>query len=105
MGIDAVITAIIALAGSAGGYLGGRKMGIQQSVQIANETVNMLRIQVNTLREGEQSKTAVITDLRARIEHLEDMVTQRAKVDEVYTEVQGVRIVVDRIEDKIDGTS
>lgn len=104
MGIDAIITLLIGCAGSLGGFLSGRKLGVSQSVQIANDTVGLLQVQVNTLRQGEQSKDAVITDLRARVTHLEELVTQKARVEEVYTEVQGVRIIVERIEDKIDGT-
>lgn len=103
MGIEALIATVIGLAGATGGYVGGRRTGLNQSFSVATDTVGLLQVQVDTLSRSEAEKTAVITDLRARVELLEQLVTQRAKVEEVYTAVEGVRTVVDQIKEKVDG--
>jgi FtsZ-binding cell division protein ZapB len=103
MGIEALITAIIALGGTIGGFVGGKKMSASASVDLAVSTVDLLQIQVQTLKNDGVTKDAVVTDLRARVELLEQLVTQRARVEEVYNLAEGIRSVVDRIEGKIDG--
>lgn len=94
-------TAIVSLATAVGGFIGGRAAGKSTSSQIAAETVEMLQTQVDVLKGDKEAKDLMILDLQTRIEILESLVTQRAAVDEVHDEVQGVRGVVDRIAAKV----
>lgn len=97
MGVEAIVAAIIGISGAAGGFYEGRRRGAAASVGIAVDTVSLLQVRVATLTERSEEKDAVISDLRARVEVLENLVTQRAEVDAVKDEIQGVRGVVDRI--------
>lgn len=94
MGVETIVTILIGIAGVAGGYAGGKRTASGQSVSIAVETVELLKTQVEFL-ERENS------ELKARVEVLESLVTQRAEVEAVKTEVVGVRGVVDRIAAKV----
>ncbi len=105
MGIEALITLVIGIAGAAGGYAGGRRNSQSQALGTAMSTVELLQVQVNTLTADGHAKDAVVTDLRARVELLESLVTQRARVEEVYTLAEGIRTVVDRIEERLDGAA
>lgn len=105
MGIDALITLIIGLGGTVGGFVGGKKMSTSTALDTAVSTVDLLQVQVNTITNESAAKDAIVVDLRARVELLEQLVTQRARVEEVYNLAEGIRTVVDRIEGKIDGTS
>lgn len=104
MGIEALITLLIGISGAAGGYVGGKRNGESAALGTAMNTVELLQVQVNTLTSEGSSKDAIVTDLRARVELLEQLVTQRARVEEVYNAVEGVRTVVDQIKEKVDGT-
>ena len=105
MGIDTIIALIVGFAGTVGGWAGGRKMSASTALTTAISTVDLLQIQVNTLTNDGATKDAIVVDLRARVELLEQLVTQRARVEEVYNAVEGVRIVVDQIKERVDGTS
>lgn len=101
MGIEAIIAAVIGLAGASGGFYEGRRRGASTISSIAVDTVELLQVQVNTLTEQGRAKDENLADLRARVEILESLVTQRAEVEAVHLEVQGVRGVVDRIASKV----
>ena len=101
MDVGTIITAVTTTAGVFGGFIGGKKMGSGQAVSIAVDTVELLQVQVSDLVSKNASKENEITDLRARVDILEDMVTQRAEVEIVNQKVDGVRGVVDRIADKV----
>jgi hypothetical protein len=101
MGVDAIVTAIIAIAGTLGGYAGGRRQSNAQAMGVAVDTVELLQVQVATLTSDREEKDGLITDLRNRVEVLESLVTQRAEVEAVKDEVIGVRGVVDRIATKM----
>lgn len=94
MGVEALIAAVSVIAGVAGGWMGGKRNAISSSVSIATDTVELLQVQVELLKQENG-------ELKARVEVLEALVTQRAEVEEVKFEVQGVRGVVDRIATKI----
>lgn len=97
MGIEAIMAAIIGISGAAGGFYEGRRRGRESTVRVAVDTVELLQAQVATLAVDREEKDAVIMDLRARVEILESLVTQRAEVEVVHEEIRGVRGVVDRI--------
>ena len=103
MGIEALIAALAGVAGVVGGYVGGKRTGQTAALSTAMSTVELLQIQVNTLTSDGTAKDAIVTDLRARVELLEQLVTQRARVEEVYSAIEGVRSVVDQIKERVDG--
>ena len=94
MGVEAVIATLIGVAGIAGGWFGGKRTSDRGAVTIATETVELLQVQIEILK-------AENGDLKARVEVLEALVTQRAEVELVKQEVHGVRGVVDRIAFKV----
>lgn len=98
---DAIITILTGAAGVAGGFFGGRKLGHSQSAQTAVNTVELLQIAVGELERQGRLKDEEVAELRARVDVLESLVTQRAEVEAVREEVQGVRGVVDRIASKV----
>lgn len=98
---DAVIAILTGVAGVAGGYVGGKRLGHTQASQLSVNTVELLQVAVEELRTQAAQKDTKIADLQGRIEVLESLVTQRAEVEAVHDEVQGVRGVVDRIAAKV----
>lgn len=101
MDVNAVMTAIGGVAVAAGSFWGGKRSGQSQSMGIAVDTVELLQVQVATLTNNREEKDAKIADLSARVEILEGLVTQRAEVEAVHQQVEGVRGVVDRIATKV----
>lgn len=73
----------VMVATAAGGWVTGRR-------GVARQTVDLLQIQVENLREGNDDKDIELGALKGRVEVLEGLVTQRAAVAEV-------KEVVDRI--------
>lgn len=99
--MNAIIAILTGAAGVAGGFVGGKRFGHSQAAQISIDTVELLQIAVAELRTQVADKDNLVTDLRARVEILESLVTQRAEVELVHEEVKGVRGVVDRIASKV----
>lgn len=94
MGVEALIAALGVIAGIAGGWVGGKRNATAASVSIATDTVELLQVQIELLKTEN-------SELKARVEVLETLVTQRAEVEQVRKEVIGVRGVVDRIATKV----
>lgn len=86
MDLNSAITILIGMAGVVGGYMGGRK-----NASVASDTVSMLQTQIETLKD----QCSQIPVLLERIAVLEEMVTQRAKVDEVLGIVTEIREKLD----------
>lgn len=105
MGIETIITALVLVASSLGSFWGGRRtagdQAENQAMESATVTVDMLQIQTDLLRAQIKERDDKIAALEAKMEILESLVTQRAEVEEVKVEVQGVRLVVDRIASKV----
>ena len=97
MDIGTVITVVGIGATGAGTYIGGRITGKSSASQIAADTVNILQAHVEALRADKESKDAELTDLRARVDVLESLVTQRAEVAELSGKVDEVKHTVDLI--------
>lgn len=81
--------------------MGGRRIAGGQAVSTAVEVVELLQVQVATLTQQSQQDATKITELRTRVEILENLVTQRAEVEAVHIAVDGVREVVDRIAEAV----
>lgn len=101
MGAETIVAAVIGLAGAAGSYIAGKRTATGTAMGIAVDTVDLLQVQVATLVQKNEEKDSLVADLRARVEILEGLVTQRAEVELVHREVQDVRGVVDRIATKV----
>jgi hypothetical protein len=97
--IDGTIlsTAIIAVSTAVGGFATGRRTSSQDAIMVASETIDMLQSQVEILKSDKQSKDAELGNLRARVEILEGLVTQRAEVEELNDKVSLVKETVERI--------
>lgn len=106
---QATLTTVITTAtGVIGGMYGGVRYGKQSALTdaansstVASNTVEMLQAQVNHLEEVVQEKNQALTEVTARVSVLEDLVTQRAAVAEVYDEVKSSRIILDKIAIKV----
>lgn len=87
MGIEFILGVAIALAAVVGNYVGGKR-----NSTLAESTINMLTARMDVF-EREATRIPV---LQERISILEEMVTQRA-------DVETVKQIVTRIEEKLDG--
>lgn len=101
MGIEAIVATVLLVAGSAGGYFGGKRSAVAQSMGIAVDTVELLQTQIAALVEQNKEKDQRIATLEGRVTILGDLVTQRAEVEAVHDEVISVKLVVDRIAAKV----
>ena len=68
---------------------------------VARQTVDLLQIQVTSLRESNDEKDLELSEIKGRVEVLESLVTQRAAVNEVHEELSVVHGKVDRIAAKV----
>lgn len=94
MDANAIITILTGVAGVSGGFFGGKRLGNAQAQQAAVSTVELLQVAVAELERQGRIKDSVVADLQGRVSVLEDLVTQRAEVEEV-------RVIVDRIAEKV----
>ncbi len=101
MDAGTIITILTGAAGVAGGFVGGKRLGNNQAVDIAGSTVELFQASIEELRTQGEIKDAQLAELRSRVSVLESLVTQRAEVEVVYDEVKQVRGVVDRIASKV----
>lgn len=92
-----IVTVLTGLGGVVGGFFGGKRLAVSTAVDV----VDLLQAAVEQLTEDQRKKDLEIAELKARIEVLESLVTQKADVEAVRLEVGGVRQVVDRIAEKV----
>jgi len=104
MGIEALIAALIGVAGTLGAFLEGKRRGKSQDladnaseVAILQGTMTTLQGFMAELEKQLKAKDVLIAELYGRVQVLEGLVTQKADVEAVQREVEGVREVVDRI--------
>lgn len=95
------LTGVIAIFTAVGGFLTGRRAGTRDEMSIASDAVNMLQAQVDGLKSEREARDREILDLRSRVGVLEGLVTQRAEVAAVHTDVVEIRVLLDRIADKV----
>ena len=89
-----IITALVGTAAVTGGFFGGKRMGNAQASALAVDTVELLQVAVNELRQQAEQKNELIIELTTRVGVLEGLVTQRAEVEEVHA-------IVERIAEKV----
>jgi len=97
MDASTIITVLTGLGGVVGGFFGGKRLAVSTAVDV----VDLLQAAVEQLTADQRQKDLEIAELKARIEVLESLVTQKADVEAVRIEVGGVRQVVDRIAEKV----
>ena len=97
MDVGTVVTAVVGVSAAVGGFFGGRKTGGATAVETAVGVVELLRARIETMDRDRVDGDHLISELKARIEILESLVTRRADVETLAEEVSGVRDVVDRI--------
>lgn len=109
MDASAILASATAIAGIVGGFVGGRKTAGREAVGIAADTVELLQVQVDLLKQKGEEKDAKLLELGVRVEVLEGLVTQRAEVEALresvmgmWEDMEGVRGVVDKIALKVD---
>lgn len=98
---DIIISALVAVSTAVGGYGTGKRAANREAVSIATETVEMLQAQIESLKDDKESRDAELIDLRARVGLLENLVTQRAEVEAVHTDVRAGLVVLDKIATKV----
>ena len=89
------------LAGTAGGYVGGKVFGNSSSVETAQNVVELMKAEVDVLKQHGREKDQLLASLNSRVEVLESLVTQRAEVEAVHQDVREVKSTVDRIAVKV----
>lgn len=87
MDTNTIISVVAPVATLVGGWSIGRR-------GLSRQTIDLLAIQVNTLKESNESKTAQITELTGKVNVLESMITQRAEVAEVREIVERIAVKV-----------
>ncbi len=87
MDIEMIVQIGTAATIAGAGFVAGRR-------GVARQTVELLQIQVDALKHSEQAKTEQVVALQGKVEVLEQMVTQKAAVEEV-------RVIVERIATKV----
>lgn len=102
MDANAIITIVTGAAGVVGGWFGGRKLGVQGAIEAAVALAEIQQARIDALEDSLSVKNGEVADLQARVEMLEELVTQRAQVEAVHAEVIAVRTIVDRIAIKVE---
>ena len=92
---------MVSIGTGLGGYFGGRMTGRSAASQIASDTVDMLQTQVDLLKGDKEHRDLELLDLRTRVTVLEELVTQRADVEELTGKISLVKETVDKIAVKV----
>lgn len=94
-------TVITTVTGVLGGMYGGVRYGKQSALAdaansstVASNTVEMLQAQVDHLEEVVNEKNHQLAEVTVRVTVLEDLVTQRAAVAEVHSDVKLIKAKV-----------
>lgn len=101
MGLEFVMAAVLLIAASAGSYKKGKRDETRGSISSALETIQILESQIAALVSQNEQKDQRIATLEGRVNVLNDLVTQRAEVEAVHSEVLQVREFVERIAAKV----
>lgn len=96
MDANSIATVIGAIGLAAGSFYGGRKTLKVNDSQLAVNTVDMLTTQLNLLQAENATLRESLVIMGDRVKVLESLITQRA-------EVEMVRNIVTRIEEKLNG--
>jgi len=98
---NAIITIVTGAAGVAGGWFGGRRLGVNGAIEAAVSLSEIQQARIDALEASLGVKNEEVANLTERVKMLEELVTQRAQVEMVHAEVVAVRTAVDRIAVKV----
>jgi len=70
-------------------------------MQIATDTVDLLQAQIEALKDDKEDRDQELLELRTRVSVLENLVTQRAEVNDVHDDLRDAKIVIDKIAVKV----
>ena len=101
MDANAIITIVTGAAGVAGGWFGGRRLGVNGAIEAAVSLSEIQQARIDALEASLGVKNEEVANLTERVKMLEELVTQRAQVEMVHAEVVAVRTAVDRIAVKV----
>jgi hypothetical protein len=80
-----MVVGVVGLA--IGSFYGGRRAALVENSTIASDTVEMLTVQVNALKEANADLLGRLANQDDRIKMLESLVTQKAEVAQVLATV------------------
>jgi hypothetical protein len=83
MDLATIATVISTVTGIGGGFLGGRRAARQEAKSMADSTISMLSARMDVVEKWSSEKDVKIVDMTQKIKVLEDLVLQRAKVDDL----------------------
>lgn len=90
-----VITLVAGAVTTVGGYFGGRRISSSQSVAVAEQTVTLLKTQLDLIVEREKAKDVVIQNLTTRIAVLEGLVLQRVDIEDLKSDIRWIKEKLD----------
>lgn len=102
MDASLIWTVSTGIAGSIGGYYGGRVLGGNHSIETAANVVDMMKTEVEILKGRLDNKDAEVERLTTELSVVKELVTQRADVEAVHETVKEVKDTVDKIAEKLD---
>jgi hypothetical protein len=92
---------ILAIATAAGGLVGGFAIGRQNALSSAASINQLLQSRVDLLEADKGVQGQEIARLGSKVEALEGLVTQKARVDELHTKMDAVTTRIDAIAVKV----
>lgn len=101
MDASLIWTVATGIAGGASGFFGNRAFGGSSSVETAANVVELMKTEVDILKERLDNKDAEVQRLTTELGVVKELVTQRADVEAVHDTVKEVKETVDRIADKV----
>lgn len=101
MDANTIWTIATGVAGSVGGYYGGRVFGNNHSIETAANIVEMMKTEVEVLKGRVDDKDAQLEKLTTEVGVLKELVTQRADVEGVHETVKEVKDTVEKIHELV----
>lgn len=83
MDLSTIATVISTATGVGGGFLGGKRAARAEAKSMADSTISMLSARMDVVEKWSSEKDSKIIDMTQKIKVLEDLVLQRAKVDDL----------------------
>jgi hypothetical protein len=101
MDLNAILVTAAAIGTGLGGFVGGRWTARSAMSDIAADTIEMLQTQNELLRSEKDTLGLTLLDLQTRVSVLEELVTQRADVEDLSHKVSLVKDTVERIAERV----
>jgi hypothetical protein len=92
---------ILAISTAAGGLIGGFVIGRQGAFSGAASINQLLQSRIDVLETDKATQGQEIARLGSKVEALEGLVTQKARVDELHTKVDAIATRLDSVAVKV----